>query len=235
MDRIRLYLSTEHPCGYLAGRTARSLFIDPDYELNPARYEMLLQQGFRRGGDHVYRPRCEGCQQCIPARIPVRDFVPNRAQRRCMAHNADLQIDVGGELTDEQFQLYQRYLRSRHPGGGMNPDDKPGFHNFLDCGWGRAEFWEFRLDGRLMACAVVDRVPQALSAVYTFFDPDEDARSLGTYAVLSQILAAQHAAMRYVYLGYWVPGSEKMDYKRNYRPLEVLGAAGWKPLQTGSG
>jgi arginyl-tRNA--protein-N-Asp/Glu arginylyltransferase len=231
VERIRLYLSTEHPCGYLPQRTARSLFVDPDFTLNPARYELLLHQGFRRGGDHVYRPRCAGCAACIPARIPVKLFEPNRSQRRCLKHNADLALNIKRELTDEQFELYQRYLRGRHAGGGMNPEDKPGFHNFLDCGWGTAEFWEFRLDSALLGCAVVDRTPQALSAVYTFFDPDMTERSLGTYAVLQQVMAARDLGMDHVYLGYWVPGSKKMEYKRVFKPLEILAGRGWQTLE----
>ena len=232
-QRVRLFLSTEHPCGYLPGRSARSLFVDPDYVLNPTRYESLLEQGFRRGGNHVYRPRCESCRSCIPARVLVADFVPNRVQRRCAQRNADLQLEIRKDITDEQFALYQRYLRARHDGGGMNPEDKSGFHNFLNCGWGATEFWQFSLEGRLLACAVVDRLPQGLSAVYTFFDPEEAARSLGTFAVLAQIREAQALGMRHVYLGYWVPDSRKMDYKKNYRPLEVLGTEGWEKLTEG--
>lgn len=230
--RVRLFLSTEHPCGYLPARSARSLFVDPDYVLDPLRYESLLEQGFRRGGNHVYRPRCESCRSCVPARVPVQRFRPSRAQRRCEQRNADLHLHIRRDITDEQFNLYQRYLRARHDGGGMNPEDKSGFHNFLNCGWGATEFWEFSKDHRLLACAVVDRMPQGLSAVYTFFDPDESARGLGTYAVLSQIRVARAAGLQQVYLGYWVPDSLKMDYKKNFRPLEVLGPRGWETLQT---
>ncbi|MGH8516947.1 MAG: arginyltransferase [Panacagrimonas sp.] len=228
--RVRLFLSTEHPCGYLPARAARSLFVDPDYVLNPQRYESLLEQGFRRGGNHVYRPRCESCRSCIPARVQVQKFKPSRAQRRCEQRNADLHLHIRKDITDEQFTLYQRYLRARHDGGGMNPEDKSGFHNFLNCGWGATEFWEYSRDEHLLACAVVDRVPQGLSAVYTFFDPDEAARGLGTYAVLSQVRLAKSLGLQYVYLGYWVPDSPKMDYKKNFRPLEVLGTRGWQNL-----
>ena len=231
MERIRLYLSSEHPCGYLPMRTARSLFVDPDFVLNPSRYESLLEQGYRRGGDHVYRPRCAGCVSCIPARIPVQAFRPNRSQRRCLEQNADLRINIRRELTDEQFDLYQRYLRERHAGGGMNPEDKTGFHSFLSCGWGYTEFWEFRTQSRaLMACAVVDRTPHALSAVYTFYDPSVPQRGLGSYAVLSQVRGAGEEGLRHVYLGYWVPDRRKMDYKRKFKPLEVLTHLGWRTL-----
>lgn len=232
-ERVRLFLSTEHPCGYLPARPARSLFVDPDYALDPRRYESLLEQGFRRGGNHVYRPRCESCRACIPARIPVKDFQPTRAQRRCEKRNSDLDLSIRYHISDEQFALYQRYLRARHDGGGMNPEDKSGFHNFLNCGWGATEFWEFTLGGQIIACAVVDRVPKGLSAVYTFFDPEEQIRGLGTYAVLSQVRRAREQNLSYVYLGYWVPGSRKMDYKKNFQPLEVLGTRGWERLEAG--
>lgn len=230
-ERVRLFLSTEHPCGYLPERAARSLFVDPDYELNPQRYESLLDQGFRRGGNHVYRPRCESCRACVPARVPVNQFVPSRAQRRCMRRNADLELCIRDRGTDEHFQLYQRYLRARHDKGGMNPDDRPGFDNFLNCGWGATEFWELREpQQRLLACAVVDRVPQGLSAVYTFFEPDEAGRGLGNFCVLKQIERARAWGLRHLYLGYWVPGSPKMDYKRGFQPLELLGSRGWQAL-----
>ena len=110
----------------------------------------------------------------------------------------------------------------------MNPDDKSGFHNFLNCGWGATEFWDFLLDDELIACAVVDRLPQALSAVYTFFDPDQAQRSLGIYAVLQQIELARKTGRPHVYLGYWVPGSPKMDYKKGFSALQVLGSHGWE-------
>lgn len=226
--RVRLFLSTQHACGYLPAREARSLFVDPDYSLNDRRYQALLEQGFRRGGNHVYRPRCESCRACIPARISVEDFVPSRAQKRCQRRNADLTVRIRANISDAHFELYQRYLRARHDGGGMNPDDKTGFHNFLNCGWGATEFWDFLLDHELIACAVVDRLPQALSAVYTFFDPDHASRSLGIYAVLKQVELARKSGRSHVYLGYWVPGSPKMDYKKGFSALQVLGNHGWQ-------
>ncbi|HEX4871127.1 MAG TPA: arginyltransferase [Nevskiaceae bacterium] len=227
-ERVRLFLSSEHLCGYLPGRAARNLFIDPEYRLDPARYDFLLQQGFRRGGDHVYRPRCEGCQACVPVRLPVARFRPDRSQRRCLARNRDLRVDRSAQLDERHFALYQRYLRSRHADGGMNPDDAGGFRHFLDCAWGVAEFWDF-LDpaGELLACAVVDRTPRALSAVYTFFEPEQPSRGLGTYAVLRQIEQARREGLEYLYLGYWVGASRKMAYKQRFQPLERLGPLGW--------
>lgn len=227
---VRLYLSQEHPCGYLPRRSARSAFIDPEFRLDAAHYESLLGQGFRRSGDHAYRPHCRDCSRCIPVRIPVEHFQANRSQRRCLGRNADLELSVEHRLGEEHFALYREYLSMRHPGGGMDPGDRAAFHAFLGCRWMDVRYWCMRSNGRLLAVAVVDHLPHSLSAVYTFFDPAESARGLGTFAVLLQIEQARLAGLDHLYLGYWVPESLKMDYKRRFRPLEALGAMGWAPL-----
>ncbi len=230
-QRVRLFLSTEHACGYLAGRDARNAYLDPDFAMSATRYGWLLAQGFRRSGIHVYRPHCQQCEACRPARVPVASFKPTRGQRRCLARNADVSLTITRELGDEHFLLYRRYLATRHAGGGMDNGNREAFHAFLECSWGEAQFWEFRCGGRLLALAVVDRVPHALSAVYTFFDPDEGARSLGTLAILKQLEIAAARKLEQVYLGYWVAGSRKMEYKKNFRPMEVLGPRGWEPAE----
>lgn len=227
---VRLLLGTEHACGYLPQRNARSAFIDPEFPLSAARYGVLLDLGFRRSGAYVYRPACASCRDCLAARVPVAQFRPDRSQRRCLRRNADLQFARDAALGSEHYTLYRRYLASRHAGGGMNPEDYKAFRTFLECAWGDTQFWTLRLRGRLLAVAVVDLVPSGVSAVYTFFDPAERARGLGTYAVLRQIDEAQRMAKPYVYLGYWVANSPKMDYKRRYRPLEVLARENWSRL-----
>lgn len=224
---IRLYLGTDHPCGYLGGRTARSLFIDPKLTLDARNYSRFLDLGFRRSGDYVYRPHCVGCAACIPARIPVQDFEPNRAQRRCQKLNLGVKLEIGDALQDEHFSLYRRYLRTRHPGGGMDADDEDAFRSFLGCRWLQPQIWSLREQGRLIAGAVVDVLPHGLSAVYTFYDPEMPRRGLGTYSVLRQIEQARAVGLPYVYLGYWVPGSETMAYKARFRPMEKLENGRW--------
>ena len=228
---LRLLLGTEHACGYLDERSARSAFVDPDFPLSAARYGALLDLGFRRSGPYVYRPACAGCRDCLAARIPVAQFQPDRSQRRCLRRNADLRLVREPALTAEHYSLYRRYLASRHAGGGMNPDDDKAFRTFLDCAWGETQRWSWRLGDRLMAVAIVDIVPNGLSAVYTFYEPQERSRSLGTYAVLNQIESARSTNKPYVYLGYWVADSPKMDYKRHYRPLEILSQDTWRALE----
>ncbi|HUS24162.1 MAG TPA: arginyltransferase [Candidatus Binatia bacterium] len=227
--RPRLLFGAEHRCSYLEDRMARSVFIDPQLPMDPARYGALLDLGFRRSGTYVYRPACGACQQCRPARVPVARFVPTRAHRRCLKRNEDLHLKVETELGPEHFALYRRYLYARHPGGGMNPEDRVAFRSFLASAWGEGEILALRdAGGRLLCGAVVDRVPQGLSAVYTYYEPDQPARSLGTCAILRQIARAQELGLSYLYLGYWIPDSRRMDYKKQFQPLETLGPDGWR-------
>lgn len=229
--RPRLLLGTEHPCSYLERRLARSVFVDPQAPLDAGRYGALLDLGFRRSGNYVYRPACGACTECKPVRLPVAQFTPDRAQRRCRRNNADVSLAVETTLSGDHYGLYRRYLQARHPGGGMDPDDREAFHAFLSSTWGSTEIIAARdRAGRLLAGAVVDRVPHGLSAVYTWFDPDEPRRSLGTFMILAGIDRARALGLPWLYLGYWVAGSATMEYKRNFRPLEVLRAGGWSRI-----
>jgi arginine-tRNA-protein transferase len=230
---LRLFLSTEHACGYLPGLLARSAFVDPEAGLGAPHYQRLLELGFRRSGDHTYRPHCRECARCVPVRIDVRRFRSDRSQRRCQIRNAGLQVTIERQLGDEHYALYRDYLAARHAGGGMDPLDRKAFHAFLECSWLDVRYWCFRDGEQLLAVAVVDHLPQALSAVYTFFDPAAQARGLGTLAVLEQIRLARLSGLDHVYLGYWVEGSRKMDYKRRFRPLEALQGTQWQALDDG--
>lgn len=232
---LRLFLSTEHACGYLPGLLARSAFVDPDAGLGAAHYQRLLELGFRRSGDHTYRPHCRDCARCVPVRIDVHQFQADRSQRRCQRNNLDLQMTIERRLTDEHYALYRHYLQTRHAGGGMDPQDRKAFHAFLECSWLDVRFWCFRAAGELLAVAVVDHLPQALSAVYTFFAPQAHARGLGTLAILEQIRIARLSGLDHVYLGYWVDGSRKMDYKRRFQPLEALHGVHWQALDALAG
>lgn len=227
--QARLLLGQEHSCSYLPGQTARSLFVDPGIRIDRDRYQSLLDLGFRRSGKLAYRPACAACQACHPARVPVADFRPDRTQRRCLLRNADLTVQVESALNDEHFDLYRRYLSVRHPVSGMDPEDRIGFRSFLTPPWGPAELLAIRSsDGELLAGAVCDRLPHGLSAVYTYFDPGLTRRSLGTFAVLQQLDRARQLGLAYVYLGFWVPGAQTMEYKARFRPLEVLTPEGWR-------
>jgi leucyl-tRNA---protein transferase len=231
---LRIFDTGAHPCGYWPERIARDLVLDPRDPRLPQFYPQALDWGFRRSGDLVYRPHCSGCRACVAVRVPVAAFVADRSQRRCLRRNADIEVRVvAAERSEEQLALYQRYLRARHRGGGMDDHGASEFEQFLVGAWSDGRFLEFRLDGRLLAVAVTDRVERALSAVYTFYDPDHATRGLGTLAILKQIEWARRERLDHLYLGYWIEGHRKMDYKRRFQPLEAFTGRGWQPLGPG--
>lgn len=217
-----LFLSLPHPCSYLPEKMATSLFLDPRQKLDTEAYAGFMRLGFRRSGDFIYRPHCGVCQACVPVRIPVARFKLSRSQRRVWRRNQDLEVRAHPAVfSSEHFSLYARYQSSRHPGGGMDDPNPEKFLNFLVASQIDTVFHEFRLAGRLLAVAVVDFLSDSLSAVYTFYDPDEHARGLGVHAVLWQVEEARRRQLSYVYLGYWIGESPKMAYKANYAPLEA--------------
>jgi len=229
LARLRFFVSLPHECGYLADEEAMTLFVDPALRLDMATYGVLARAGFRRSGEHVYRPHCGRCRACIPVRIPVADFRPDRSQRRCLARNADVSLTIRpGVFEEDHFRLYRRYMQARHPGGSMDDDDPAIYRRLIGSAWSETLLYEFRIGPRLLGVAIVDRLPDGLSAVYTFFEPAESRRSPGTLAVLKQIEQARAEGLRHVYLGFWNPRSEKMAYKNRYRPLEYYDGQTWR-------
>lgn len=229
--RLSLYITGEHECAYLPERTARTVFVDPGFPLRNGHYSSLIRQGMRRSGRYIYNPSCPHCDACQSLRVPVREFSPRRRQRRCWRRNSDLQSTVrSAAFHQEHFDLYRRYLGERHPGGGMDAHDESGYMDFLISPWSETRFVEFRLDGRLLAVSVIDLVADGFSAVYTFFDPFDARRGLGSYAILWQIDAARRYGLDYVYLGYWIAECDKMRYKADYQPCEVYRSGAWERL-----
>ncbi|HRD64660.1 MAG TPA: arginyltransferase [Candidatus Competibacter sp.] len=224
---LRMFLTTDYPCSYLPAKLARNLVADPSVTDNRL-YTQLAELGFRRSGDHVYRPHCRGCVACRSLRIPVDQFRPNRSQRRIWNRNQDLRVQVlDAELKDEHFDLFARYLGARHAGGGMHPTNPENYWSFITSRWSPTRLCEFRHDHELLAVAVMDRLENGLSAVYTFFDPLQKARGLGTFAILWQIAEAQRLELKWVYLGYWIAQCSKMAYKARFEPHEIFVAERW--------
>ncbi|AGA31948.1 Arginine-tRNA-protein transferase [Thioalkalivibrio nitratireducens DSM 14787] len=230
---IQWYITAPQPCPYLQGREMQTVLVDPAARLRSDHYGRLLGEGFRRSGQFVYRHQCPSCRACIPVRIPVTKFRPGRAQRRCLHRNADLDVrHVRRPDLDEHMTLFRRYLDARHPGGGMESttrDDYAGMLSERACG---VLLFEHRLGSELLAVAVTDVTPRGLSAMYSFFDPNRPERSLGTYAILRQIDEARRMGLPHLYLGYWIPGSEKMDYKTRFRPVEGRANGAWRRIGT---
>lgn len=230
-DRVRLFQTLPHACGYYMGRTAQNLVIDPAAPHLDQLYPQAMERGFRRAGGHLYHPRCQGCQACVPCRIPVAEFRPDRSQRRCLARNEDLSVTESAPgYNEERYALYVEYLRARHRNGGMDEADPEDFQRFLSATWSPTVFLEIRQGRRLLGVAVTDVTASGLSAVYTFFDPWARSRSLGTFAILQQVELARAMALAHVYLGFWIAGHPKMDYKRRFRPLEVLKGSRWEHM-----
>jgi arginine-tRNA-protein transferase len=194
--------------------------------------DSLTQVGFRRSQNIAYRPACEACDACTSVRIPVASFQPSRSQRRVLKANGTLNRTlVEAEATPEQFDLLQRYLNGRHPGGGMTDMGWLDYVAMVEDTAVRTHLIEYRAaDGKLVACVLTDLLSDGLSMVYSFFDPDLPRLGLGQYVILDHLRQAAAVRLDYVYLGYWVQGSPKMDYKARFRPLEVLRPEGWTRL-----
>ena len=225
------------PCPYLPGQTERKVFANLPFTDGAHVNDELTQAGFRRSQNIAYRPACESCDACVSVRIPATGFAFSRSQRRVLARNGDLSRDlVEAEATTEQFDLLRRYLGARHPGGGMSGLGWLDYVAMVEDTTVRTHLIEYRLPsadggpGDLVGVCLTDLLSDGLSMVYSFFDPDQEARSPGRFAILDHLRQAQAVNLPYVYLGYWVRGSEKMDYKAGFRPLEQLTRLGWERL-----
>jgi len=228
-ETIQLYQSNEHPCSYLSKHQAQNLVIDPELEKGPLLYGFLVGYGFRRSGTMIYRPSCTECDQCMPIRLPVDRFKPNRNQRRIWKRcNQVVSVeDRSASFEPEHYALFVKYLKFRHADGEMAHMSEDEYLQFLACSWLDTRFIEFRIDKQLVAVVISDRLPDGQSAVYTFFDPDYSKFSLGVYAVLWQIDACQKEGKHWLYLGYWIEACRKMSYKTHFQPYQVFSDNLW--------
>ena len=219
---ITLLVTHPHTCSYLPEQEASTAFVNPECQITPFLFSRLAEAGFRRSGKHIYRPQCQHCQACIPVRIPVQAFKPDRNQMRCIKRNDDLAVHQTISIdNDICYALYEKYINTRHRDGDMYPATQEQYKNFLGVLWPDTFYLIYYKEDRLIAVSVCDRFDNGYSAVYTFFDPEEQQRSLGVFAVLNQIARAQLAQLDYLYLGYWIKDCAKMRYKSQYRPLEI--------------
>ena len=226
-----MFTTYPHSCSYLKDQEATTLFVDPRQTIDQTLYSSLSLIGFRRSGDHVYRPHCAHCSACLPARLPVAQFKSSKSQKRIWKRNADLSVEQTDTITDDAaYSLYARYIESRQSDGDMYPPERDQYESFLNDVWDCTRYYRFYRGGELVAIAVLDVLLDGASAIYTFFDPDENRRSLGVYAILWEIELAKSLGLDYVYLGYWIRECQKMSYKSTYRPLEVYSNNRWAAL-----
>ena len=240
LDAPQFYLTDPTPCPYLPGREERKVFTHLVGDRAPALNDVLTQGGFRRSQNIAYRPACEACRSCISVRVAAGDFEPTRNLRRIQRQNHDI---VGAEVepspSSEQYSLFRRYLDSRHPEGGMADMSVLDYAMMVEDSHVATTMIEYRFrgpdtaitqrgEGSAVGVALTDVLGDGLSMVYSFFEPDYSDRSLGTFMILDHIRRARKLGLPYVYLGYWVEGSPKMDYKARFRPQERLGPRGWE-------
>ena len=231
LSELRFFTTPAHDCSYLDDRQAITLFVDPLARIDTDMYSSLSAVGFRRSGNHIYRPYCQTCTACIPVRIPVAKFQPKRRHNRVLNKNDDVVIKkVTPSVNDEYFGLYKRYIDVRHADGDMYPAEIEQFESFLVDGRPEAIFFEFRVKRDLLAIAVADKLNDGLSAIYTFFDPEKEGRSPGVLAVLHLIRETHRLKLDYLYLGYWIKQCHKMNYKMDYKPTELYVNNHWIPV-----
>ncbi len=242
-DTPQFYLTAPSPCPYLAGMEERKVFTHLVGKRASALNDMLTQTGFRRSQTIAYRPACESCRACVSVRVIVDDFAPSASQRRVMRANRDL---IGAfappKPTGEQYSLFRDYLNARHPDGGMADMSVLDFSMMIEDSHidthlieyrrrGPDHFMTGRGEGQLFGVCLTDRLVDGLSMVYSFFNPEISAHSPGAFMILDHIEKARRLGLPHVYLGYWVEGSKKMDYKGDYRPQERLGMEGWQRIE----
>ncbi len=238
----RFFVTTPAPCPYLPGRQERKVFTELSGQHAAELNDALGRIGFRRSQGVAYRPSCAGCTACVSVRVVTPEFTPNATQRKLLRRNDDLEVTACRPwATDEQFQLLRRYLAARHPGGGMAGMDEDDYADMVEHSPVNSLIIEYRTRstsgerGKLIGACLTDRQADGLSMIYSFFAADEDGHGarpgLGNYIIMDHISRARDAGLPYVYLGYWVKGSQRMAYKTRYRPLEVLGPNGWRRFE----
>jgi len=219
---VQVGLTQESPCSYLPGNNEQLILITDDMDFSAEHYQQLLQAGFRRSGNDIYKPHCPSCQECQSLRLDVNHFVASKSQKRIFSKNKDLKIIFSHTETAAHYPLYEKYINTLHKDGGMYPATPEQYNGFLKCQMFDVELMQLYLNDQLIAVAVTDPLPNAMSAVYFYYDPDFQKRSLGVYAVLAQIEHLKSIGKQWLYLGFQIDDCQKMNYKSRFQPHQRL-------------
>lgn len=234
MKTIVLFSPAESSsCSYLENRESRSQYVDPRLWLEPEELNTLNRMGFRRSGRLVYRPQCPGCMECIPVRLRTHEYRPSRTTRRLLKKTSDWELSVTQPSASvEYYRLYERYITLRHADGDMYPPNEQTFREFLVEDFGTTRFLNYRIDGELIGTLVFDIFDDGLSSVYCFYNPDFESFSIGTLLITRLTQIASGLNLPFNYLGFWVNGCRKMEYKSRFSPLEWYRNGAWAPILT---
>ncbi len=230
---LEFYITPNHACPYLDDQQSKTLFMSPEIQATDRLYNGLIENGFRRSGDHVYRPHCDSCKACISLRVPCNDFSLSKQQKRCAKKGLRfIQQIQSAHFDQDHYQLFERYINARHTDGDMYPTSEKQYREFILCDWLNTQFLDLiePTTGKLIACLVFDELESGTSAIYSFFDPALSKFSPGRLLVLKLIELTKQKQLDYVYLGYWIKNCRKMSYKGEYRPVECFVEEHWVPL-----
>ena len=228
--QLKLGISKPFPCSYLSDKEEQLLVVVDEEVKSPDVYAFLVEKGFRRSGDQVYQPYCGSCKACQSIQIPTKSFKPSKSQKRNLKKNGDITVGISNSIKDSYYPLYENYINTIHKDGVMYPASEEQFDGFIRSQFYEQLFIELKLDKKLIGVAVVDKLSNGLSAIYTFYEPMLSRRGLGVFSILIEIKIAKELGLEYVYLGYQISACTKMNYKTKYKPYQLLVNNTWKTV-----
>tara|TARA_B100000780_G_scaffold278166_1_gene250819 strand:+ start:580 stop:1305 length:726 start_codon:yes stop_codon:yes gene_type:complete len=233
LEKIQFYITTKYPCGYINNQEAQSIVATPYKKIKNNTYSDLIQQGFRRSGQYVYKPQCHACSACIPIRVCVEEFKKSQSQKRTLKKHSYITAKILPlRFEEEHYNLYVNYQNNRHRLNSETTNDIGDYNDFLIKSNVETKIVEFKSEDKLLMVTIIDQVKNSISAVYTFYDCNDSRLSLGTYSILWLLNFCKNENLNYLYLGYWINDSKKMKYKINFKPYELMINGSWQePLE----
>jgi arginine-tRNA-protein transferase len=226
---VQFYITTKYSCGYINGQDAQSIVATPYKNINSKNFNSLISKGFRRSGQYIYKPNCKNCSACIPIRLLASDFIASRSQKRVKKYLDKLTVRVLPLVFDEEhYELYVHYQNKRHRNNNKNENDIADYNDFLIKSNVNSKLVEFRLNNKLKIVTIIDIVNDGISAVYTFYDCSNEKLSLGTISIIWLLDLCKKQSLSFLYLGYWIHESQKMKYKTNFKPYELMIEGIWQ-------